>query len=204
MSSGKVRAALALSLVLLTGCGPKRPKGVVSPVAQVPDLPPAHMALALPAVPPPFPPIASRSVKLDTTAPPEVKPEVATTEPRKTPKHRAARPSPDEAKTATAAPSPQPPIQMSPAQPSDQTPIGQLSADGVSPANRQDISNRIDSTENGLNSIKRSLNSDEQKTVTLIRQYITRARDALKVDDLDGANTLSTKAAQLLQELTKP
>ena len=55
-----------------------------------------------------------------------------------------------------------------------------------------------------MNAIKRPLNGDEQKTVTLIRTYITRARDALKVDDVDGANNLSTKAQQLLQELMKP
>jgi hypothetical protein len=62
---------------------------------------------------------------------------------------------------------------------------------------------QIDGTETGLNAIKRPLSTDEQKTATLIRTYITRARDALNADDLDGANTLSTKAHQLLLELTK-
>ena len=88
-------------------------------------------------------------------------------------------------------------------QPSDKTPLGQLST-ANDPVGHQAISEQIDATENGLNAIKRPLSSDEQKTVTLIRQYITRARDLLNADDLDGANTLSSKAKQLLQELTKP
>jgi hypothetical protein len=85
------------------------------------------------------------------------------------------------------------------------TSIGQLSTanDNSNTADRHGISTQIDSTENGLNAIKRSLSSDEQKTAALIRTYITRARDALKADDLDGAHNLSLKAQQLLQELTK-
>jgi len=205
MRSGSVYAALTVSLTLLTGCGPKMPKEVVSPVAEVPNLPPSRMAAALPVVPPPFPVTDRRLVKLDTTAPPEVKPEVATAQPHKPPKrHPSSHPAADETRTASApSPSAQP-AQVATAQPTDQSPIGQLSETAVSPVNRTALSSRIDSTENGLNSIKRSLNSDEQKTVTLIRQYITRARDALKVDDLDGADKMSAKAQQMLQELTKP
>jgi tRNA C32,U32 (ribose-2'-O)-methylase TrmJ len=86
------------------------------------------------------------------------------------------------------------------------SPIGQLSTanDNSNTADRRAISDLIDSTESGLNAIKRPLSSDEQKTATLIRTYITRARDALKADDLDGARTLANKAHQLLGELTKP
>jgi hypothetical protein len=86
------------------------------------------------------------------------------------------------------------------------SPIGQLSTanDNANTADRRNLSDQIDATENGLNAIKRSFTPDEQKTVALIRTYITRARDALKADDLDGSRTLSTKARQLLEELTKP
>lgn len=205
MRSGSACAALAVLLALLTGCGPKKPKDAVSPAAQVPDLPPWRMAASLPVVPPPFPPVTTHPVKLDTTTPPEVKTEVATTEPHKpTKRHlkpvqeetaKVAPPPPTEAQTIAAAATP----------PAEATPLGQLTAnDTVTTTDRHAITDRIDATENGVNAIKRPLNGDEQKTVTLIRTHITRARDALKVDDIDGANNLSTKAQQLLQELMKP
>lgn len=205
MRSGIAYAALAVSLALLAGCGPKKPVALVSPPAQVPALPPAQMALALPVVPPPFPATTRRPIKLDTTTPPEVKTEVATVPPHR-PAKRRARPAVEEA--SKAAPGPSQSVaapQVTTPQPSDQTSIGQLSTpNDANAADRQQISGQIDATENGLNAIKRSLSADEQKTVTLIRQYITRARDALKADDLDGAGTMSSKAKQLLQELTKP
>jgi hypothetical protein len=204
MSSGKGCAAFAVLLALLTGCGPKKPKVVVPPpAAEVPQLPPSQMAASLPDVPPAIPTTTTHPIKLDTNAPPPVKPEVANTQPHRTPKHHA-RPTPDEVKTAsTPAQTPAPANQIASTEPSDQTPLGQLSTPG-DPVGRQAISEQIDATENGLNGVKRSLSADEQKTVTLIRQYITRARDALNANDLDGANTLSSKAKQLLQELTKP
>ena len=205
MSSGRGWAACAVSLALLTGCGPKKPAAVVAPpAAEVPALPPSQMAASLPAVPPAIPNTTTHTVKLDTTAPPELKPEVATTQPHHPPKHHP-KSGTEEAKTpAVPAQTPAPPAnQVATVQPSDKTPLGQLSTPD-DPVSRQAISEQIDATENGLNAIKRPLSSDEQKTVTLIRQYITRARDALNADDFAGANTLSSKAKQLLQELTKP
>jgi hypothetical protein len=205
MSSGRGCAAIAVLLALLTGCGPKKPTAVVSPpAAEAPALPPSQMAASLPLIPPAIPATTTHPVKLDTTAPPEVKPEVATAQPHHTPKHHP-KSAAEEAKTpAGTATTPAPPAnQVATVQPSDKTPLGQLSTPD-DPVSRQTISEQIDATENGLNAIKRPLNSDEQKTVTLIRQYITRARDSLNVDDFAGANTLSSKAKQLLQELTKP
>jgi hypothetical protein len=204
MSSGNACAAVAVLLALLTGCGPKRPTAVVSPQAEAPQLPPSQMAASLPPVPPVIPPTASRPIKLDTMAPPEARPEVAATQPHHPPK-RHSRPTPEEAKapagsTQSTAP---PSNQVASVEPSDKTPLGQLSTP-TDPVGRQAISEQIDSTENGVNAIKRNLSADEQKTVTLIRQYITRARDALNVGDFDAANTMSSKAKQLLQELTKP
>ena len=86
------------------------------------------------------------------------------------------------------------------------SPIGQLSStsehSGV--PSRQDIKQLIDTTESGLKGIERSLSSDEQKlTATQIRTFLAKAKQALEQDDLDGANTLATKAKVLLSELTK-
>jgi len=203
MSSGKLFAALALSLALLTGCGRNASKLVVPPEAEAPQLPPSRMAAALPAVPPAFPGVIRQTVKLDATTPPEEKTEVATEQPHHPPKHHA-RPTPEEAaKSAPAQTSAESP-QVAASQPPEMTPLGQLSTPNNSDAaDRHSVSEQIDATENGLNAIKRSLSSEEQKTVVLIRSYIARARDALKADDLDGATNLSSKAAQLLQELTK-
>jgi hypothetical protein len=197
-----------MSLALLTGCGPKQPKTAVPQEAQAPSLPPARMVALIPQVPPPFPVTARQAVKLDTTAPPEIKTEVASTEPRHSTKHHP-KPTQETAQAETPkapGPSQSSPPPAPPTQPGEMTKIGQLSTDNANSntADRHAISTQIDSTESGLNAIKRPLSSDEQKTATLIRTYITRARDALKADDLDGANTLSTKAKQLLEELPKP
>jgi hypothetical protein len=205
MRSGKTIAALALLLALLTGCGPKQPKATtVSQAAQPPSLPPSRMVALLPPVPPPLPATKELPVKLDTTAPPETKTVAVTTEPHrsKKPHTRALTQDSETQKTSSQS---APATQVANAPPAEMTSIGQLSAasDNSNTADRHALSSQIDSTENGLNAIKRPLSSDEQKTAALIRTYITRARDALKADDLDGASNLSLKAHQLLQELTK-
>jgi outer membrane biosynthesis protein TonB len=209
MRSGSALAALAMLLALLTGCGPKQPKTAVPQEAQAPSQPPSRMVALIPAVPPPFPVTARQAVKLDTTTPPEIKTEVATTEPRHPPKHHS-RPlqEPAQAENSKTTGQSQSPAQTTAQvtqQPGEKTAIGQLSAanDNSNTADRHGISAQIDSTESGLNAIKRPFSADEQKTAVLIRTYITRARDALKADDLDGAKVLSDKAKQLLEELTK-
>jgi hypothetical protein len=208
MRSGKIFAALAVSLALLTGCGPQHPTtAAVSPPVEAPSLPPQRMVALIPAVPPPFPATARLTVKLDTTAPPEVKPTVATTETHHPPK-RHTKPAADTAaseKNPASTLSPSQTTQEATAQPPEMSKLGQLSPPNNSSnaADRQALSGKIDAVENGLNGIKRPFSSDEQKTATLIRSYITRARDALKADDIDGATTLGNKASQLLEELTK-
>ena len=91
-------------------------------------------------------------------------------------------------------------------EPPEMSPIGQLSStsehSGV--PNRQEILEQITTTQNGLERASSgSLSSDEQLTVTQIRTFLTKAKQALDQDDLDGANTLVTKAKVLLTELTK-
>ncbi|MGA8530620.1 MAG: hypothetical protein WB622_12960 [Acidobacteriaceae bacterium] len=211
MSSGRRIAAPALWLVLLTGCAARQPRAVAPPVAQIPSLPPARMAELVSPWPPDFPPVKDSPVKLDTTTPPEPTEEAGVVEPRHTP-HRRTKPSEDAAQQetpkATAPAPPQVPAQsaaVAAAQPSEESPIGQLSTanDTSNTGDRHAISEQIDSTENGVNAVKRALTSDEQKTVAQIRIYISKARDALKADDLDAARTLSNKAHQLLEQLTK-
>lgn len=208
MRSGKTIAALALLLALPTGCGPKQPKTTVSPAAQAPSLPPSQMSALAPVAPPSIP-AKNPAVKLDATTPPETKPATAKTEPPRNAKHHSkpivAQDAPAEsAKTQAQAVAAPPPAAND--QPPEMSPLGQLSTgnENANTADRRAISDKIDATENGLNAIKRSFTADEQKTVTLIRTYITRARDALKADDLAGSRNMSDKARQLLEDLTKP
>ncbi len=208
MRSGKAIAALALLPALLTGCGPKAPKVVVSSAVEAPSLPPSRMVATLSPVPPAIPVSDPPLVKLDTTIPPEPKTVASTPEPHRSTKHHS---KPDQTTVAETKPAPsasQSPAQTTQeatAQPPEMTKIGPLStaSDNTNTDERNSVSSQIDSTENGLNAIKRPFSSDEQKTVALIRSYVTRARDALKADDLYAATNLSNKAHQLLGELTK-
>jgi hypothetical protein len=61
----------------------------------------------------------------------------------------------------------------------------------------------LDSTEQSLRGLTRSLSTDEQTTLSQIRSYITQARSALKDQDLERAHNLAVKAHQLSDVLTK-
>lgn len=210
MSSGKAIAALGLLLVLLTGCSQNPRKAVLSAAAQAPSLPPTQMVALISALPPPLPVVWEPPIKLDTTVPPEPKTEAVVVPPHHPPRRHPKTTLPETAQAGTKPPAPQPAAdapspntQAAAAQPPEMSPLGQLSTgnDNANTADRDAIGKQIDETENSLNGIKRPLSGDEQKTVAQIRTYITRAREALKNDDLDGARTTSTKAHVLLLEL---
>jgi hypothetical protein len=156
---------------------------------------------------PPLPPyVNDQAIMLNTSVPPDEPAKNAAPPPRHTRHH--AKPatestSQEVAKSAPSAPPANPEVAST--QPSENSPIGQLSAanSDTNTADRQRMTEQINATENGLNGIHRALSSDEQKTVALARTFITKARQALKTDDLDGAKNYSTKAKLLLQELTK-
>jgi hypothetical protein len=83
------------------------------------------------------------------------------------------------------------------------TPIGQLTAGPTqeTSGSRQQAATLIDSTQRGINSLH-NLNGDQNKTVVQIRSFLEQAMRALHNGDVDGANTLATKAKTLLDELT--
>lgn len=217
MSSGNRIAAPALLLALLTGCGNiglKPHKAVPAAIAQAPSLPPAQMATLLSPVPPPLPVVWERPIKLDAINTSAPKTEVAVAAPRRPPRRHARSGAPEpaqqEAKSAAQPPAgpPAAPAEQAAntaAQPSEMSPIGQLSTgnDNANIADRNDIEKQIDDTENALNGIKRSLDAEEQKTVAQIRTYVKVARENLKNDDLLGARNTATKAHLLLLELIK-
>lgn len=215
MSSGKSIAAPGLLLALLAGCG-HAPRKTAPPVtAQAPSLPPTQMAELISPVPPALPVVWQPPIKLDTTAPPEPRTEAVAPPPHKPAKHHSRSLTQETAQQETKAPpepapsdtpAPNTQVAAATAQPPENSPIGQLSTapnDNASTAERDAIGKQIDETETALNAIKRPLSAEEQKTVAQIRTFITRAREALKNDDLDSARITWTKAHLLLQELTQ-
>jgi ribosomal protein S20 len=203
MISARKMAASVMLAILVTGC---RHKTQVGPVvaAQAPPLPPQPISQppALPAVPPPETPKVGAP---GSDQPPPAQPKPAKKTTHHKPKTATDEPAKDAAKeTPTPAPATTPaPEQASAGEPA--SPIGQLSATGENSGSqsRRDINDKITKTEKGLADIKRSLSPEEQETATQIRTFLTKARQALSQDDLDGAQTLVTKATVLLDELTK-
>jgi outer membrane biosynthesis protein TonB len=165
--------------LLLTGCFlQKKPKLPDQPVAPVIDKDASTL-------PPP-----------SQSPPPEIniptKPEVAETKlPSQTPKppskhKKTTPPDADAQQAANGTPT--------------VSAIGQLSSGDPSEARRQAEAS-IDATDRGLKSITRTLDDTEQKTAAHIREFLKQARDALASGDVDGANTLASKAKVLLTEL---
>lgn len=194
-SAGKVAVLLLLSGI--AGCNHKA-QTAPPPAAQAPTYPPSEVAKnqPIPQLPPPKPDDVKLAQSEDEQKPPAPKPHKPTHH-----KKASDTAAPPAKETTAAAPSGT--QEASAGQPSDTSPIGQLSSssDSTSTLNRHQIMDQITSTENGLNGLKHALNSDEQQTATQIRTFLTKAKKALDQDDLDGANTLVAKAKVLLDEL---
>ena len=201
MSSACRAAALILLTAFVAGCRHKT-QATPPPAALAPVVPVSTMAKDTPPpqMPPPETPKVGPPTATNTAAAPKPKP------------HKIIHHKPKPVDQTPAAG--QPPAQTSAtteqaangATAGDVSPIGQLSEAGesVNAPRRRQILDDINSTEKGLNEIKRQLSPDEQTTAAQIRTFLTKAKDALTQEDLDGANTLVTKAKVLLDELSKP
>jgi len=191
------KIAVVVLLCLIAGCKHKT-QAAPPPAAQAPILPPSTLTKDTP--PPQLPPPETHKVGLPEVAeqPPPPKPRQKTT-------HHKPKPA-DQTTTQAAKDTPPATTQQASAgQPPEMSPIGQLSSSGGASSlpSRHEILDQITSTENGVNGIKRTLTSEEQVTAAQIHTFLTKAKQALEQDDLDGANTLVTKAKVLLAELTK-
>jgi hypothetical protein len=202
MKTASKTAVILVFLMSLAGCRHKT-KDVPPPQAQAPVGPPSNMVHnpELPPLPPPgTPDVAVATVQEENPEP---------VHPHKTPRHKSSATKPAASGDTAAAPAaekPAPTTQAANGTPAaDASPIGQLSSsvEGADSQDRHDIERLINNTENGLNGIKRALSSDEQLTTTQIKTFLTKAKQALADNDLDGAQTLATKAKVLLDELTK-
>lgn len=195
-TASKIVVVLGL-LCVISGCRHKT-HAPPPPAAQAPIAPPSEVAKGTP--PPQLPPTKPLDVK-----PPgaDVSQDEPPPKPHKTTHHKTKPADTSQpAKDAAAAPATQ---QASAGEPAEMSPIGQLSSAGTSSGtpNRHDIQDLINNTENGLKGIKRPLSTEEETTATQIRTFLKKARQALDQDDLDGAQTLATKAKVLMDELTK-
>jgi hypothetical protein len=201
MKTASTTAVIFAVFMSLAGCGHKT-NPAPPPQAQAPVRSPSTMAHeeTLPPLPPPSQPdVVVATTQEENTAP---------VHPRK-PSHRkpaAGKPATaGDTSVAATGEKPGTSTQAANSATTDVSPIGQLSSvgEGGDSQGRHDIEQLINNTENGLNGIKRSLTSDEQVTSTQIKTFLAKAKQALAENDLDGAQTLATKAKVLLDELTK-
>lgn len=154
---------------------------------------------------PTAPPIVDKPTTMPTPTPTDLPPSAATVQPAPTAqitppaqppqkpiKKIAHHPKPDAKNTD----------QASNTIPTEVSAIGQLSPGD--PADlRSQTEESIESTEHGLKDLNRSLNDQEQKTVTQIKEFLKQARTALVSGDVDGAHTLAVKAKVLFGEISQ-
>ena len=179
-------AAWLLPLLLLTGCFHRKKAQqariqTVAPPIVAPAPPPAPPPVPEPSAPPLTATTATQTAEATALAAAPPKPE-----PRRRPVHRRPVVKPPE---VAATP--------------DNTGVsalGQLSS-GDPGDLRLQTQNTIDSTERGLNGIRRKLSPQDQRTVEHIREFLKQAKKALAAGDVDGASTLANKAKVLLAEV---
>lgn len=228
--AGKIVFA-ALLLALLTGCASKKVKPKPPSTAQAPTTTDQTGAMYPPPFPEKTvtpPPPAPEPTQAEVAPPPPPPPQHKPARTKKTSSANKAKSSAAKSAAAAAATAataatatdgaskvaipgaapataPAPAQQAASMEPSGVSPIGQLSSgEGAAGSQkRHETSDLIATTEQRLNGIKRTLSSQEQETAAQIRTYLKQAKQALTVDDLDGASTLATKAKVLLEELTK-
>jgi outer membrane biosynthesis protein TonB len=165
--------------LLMTACNHRQQ------TAQLPPLAPPEAANIPPPANAPPPPNETIPTEPTQKAPTPPVPAERPVKKKKKPK------PPAEATQQAANPSPSPEVSA----------IGQLSS-GDPAELRRETENSINSIEEGLQKINRSLDDTEQKTADHIREYIKEAKAALVSGDVDGAHNLTDKARVLLNELT--
>jgi hypothetical protein len=170
-------AAWLLPLVL-TGCIHKTQVAQNQPLAPpIEDTPPPKPDTAPANLPPPEVTIPTQPTPEQTTPPPEPA--------KKAAKHKKP------ASTNTQVASNEIPAVSA---------IGNLST-SEAPNMRQQTDASIESTEKTLKGITRSLNDEELKKATQIREFLKQAREAITAGDIDAAHNLADKAKVLLDEL---
>ncbi len=199
MRSPRVRAiVLALLPVLVVGmigCRHKAPPPAPQ-VSTAPPLPPSSMTQVAPAP------------KLPAPAQPKVGPPGSDQKPQEvqaTPAKQPKRPrkhvvNPD----VVASAAPPPSVAAAPTAPVPEPSLGQLSAgSGADSRERAAMSEQIHAQEMRLSKLKHPLNDVDEAITKQVAAFLSKAKQAVEENDLDGAQTLTTKAKVLLDELTQ-
>jgi hypothetical protein len=220
MTSASKYAVFVLLVLATTGCTSlfKKKANPVPQQAQAPPITTGQTSTPLPTLEPEAPsptPLPDTTNEQPVTPVPTHKkrpavvhkPKPSPAKPGETTVAGTTPPSTDpKSPAAGTAPAAAPPTQTaSTGTAPESSVIGTLSTGDVATGSqtRRETTDLINTTETGLNSIKRPLNGQEQETVGQIKTFLQKARQALQVDDVDGAKTLATKAKVLLEELTK-
>ncbi|HEY0785559.1 MAG TPA: hypothetical protein VGD62_06780 [Acidobacteriaceae bacterium] len=208
---GAYIVSLAVPLVLLAGlagCRHKVPPPPPPPAA-APPLSPNSMTdqKSLPAVPPPTgEKVGAPGSDEKAQQPPPPPPPKHTRRPRKratTTDTAAASPTAMAAPTAAAAPASPGATAAAPV-PDPAAALGQLSAGrNADTKESAQMNEEIRTQDARLSAIKQPASEDSEAILAQIRAFLSKARQAVKENDLDGARTLTTKAKVLLDELSK-
>jgi Predicted membrane protein len=186
----------AVSLLCLPGCRKKKP-ALPPPQAQAPT-----------TTGQPAPPNISPETSPSTATQPPL-PEASSTLPKPLPPkpknrhHNGAT----NAKKQQPTPKPAAPAETAKASPPlNNEAVGQISPDVPSSAQNstvQSTNQLLDSTEQNLRGINRSLSNDEQNILSQIRSYVAESRAALKDQDFERAHNLAIKAHLYSEGLLK-
>jgi len=193
-------ALLLIALVLgASGCELKKKKPNVPQQAQAPTIT-TPTTTATTTTPGPPPPETSEPARPLPT-PGEVATNVPPEQPAPKPERRPRRTPPKKTVVENTPPE-QPPAQPAPPQQQQDTLTASVShADALhDKLNTQQL---LDTTENNLRSVTRSLSSDEQVMVAHIRSYMQQSKNATTDGDIERAYNLALKARLLSDELVK-
>lgn len=175
------------------GCNQVHPRVTPPPQAQAPTEPAPQAVAPAPVVTPPVAPAPAAQAPAPT--PVFVPPHMQLQPP---PQKKIVRKSPPRVKKKiildyTVHPNP------------DASPIGRLSAgdSAGSAVLRQKTVQLIASTESRLKTVSSRVASNKHDTITQIHGFLAQARKALDINDLQGAQTLATKAKILVDEMLR-
>jgi len=202
--------ALAVALLLVSGCQKKKPQ-VPAAQTQAPTItePTAQQPQAAPAPAPETTPTTEPPVETTPTPAPETKAQKPSPIKRRKPANGQNQPA-GQASAKKTPPTTPPPANTTIAKaspPPAPEGVGQISPDmsqSAASQAQQSTTQLLDSAERNLRNLNRTLSSDELNIVSQIRSYINQAKSALKDQDLERAHNLAAKARQLSEGLLHP
>jgi len=188
-----VLLTLAAACIVTQGCkhSPKVVQAATAPVITAPPI----------QVPPPVVRDAERRAEADIPAPPPPAPPK-----QEEPQHPTRTQRRQQRPQTQPTPTP-PPTQSASAGapvPDAASVIGELSTGGDTSAQaRQQAADLIAAQQRRLEGLSSSVAGSHKTAVDQIKDFLLKAREALKAGDVDGANTLATKAKLLLDDVVR-